>query len=53
MSVSTNLVDKLEGVDNFCTWKYRIACILEENDLLIFIKDNVPEPRDVTAKAKY
>jgi hypothetical protein len=53
MSASTKLVDKLEGVDNFCVWKYRIALILEENDLARFIKENVLEPVDATTKAKY
>jgi hypothetical protein len=47
------IVDKLEGVDNFCAWKYRIALILEDNYLAIFIKENVPEPVDATTKAKY
>jgi hypothetical protein len=53
MSVSTNLVDKLEGVDKFHAWKYRIALIIEENDLARFIKENVPEPAYATTKAKY
>ena len=53
MSVSTKLVDKLEGVDNFRAWKYRIALILEENDLARFIKENVQEPADATTKANY
>jgi hypothetical protein len=47
------LVDKLEGVENFCAWKYRIGLILEENDLARFIKENVPEPADAAAKAKH
>jgi hypothetical protein len=42
MSASTKLVDKIEGVDNFRAWKYRIALILEENDLARFIKEDVP-----------
>jgi hypothetical protein len=42
MSTSTKLVDKLEGVENFCSWKYRIALILEENDLARFVKEDVP-----------
>jgi hypothetical protein len=46
------LVDKLEGVDNFRAWKYRIALILEENDLARFIKD-VPEPTDGATKEKH
>jgi hypothetical protein len=44
MSSSTKLVDKLEGVENFCAWKYIIGLILEENDLEKFIKENIPEP---------
>jgi hypothetical protein len=38
MSASTKLVDKLEGVEIFCVWKYIIGLILEENDLAKFIK---------------
>jgi hypothetical protein len=53
MSASTKLVDKLEGVDNFHAWKYSISLIIEENDLAIFIKENVLEPTNATAKAKY
>jgi hypothetical protein len=53
MSASAKLVDKLEGVDNFRAWKYRIALILEENDLARFINENVPELVDATTKAKY
>jgi hypothetical protein len=53
MSTSTKLVDKLEGVDKFHAWKYRIALILEENDLARFIKENVPEYVDATTKEKY
>jgi hypothetical protein len=41
MSASTKLVDKLECMENFCAWKYRIGLILEENDLAKFIKENV------------
>jgi len=53
MSANTKLVDKLVGVENFRAWKYRIALILEENDLARFIKENVPEPVDAAAKAKH
>jgi hypothetical protein len=38
MSTSTNIVDKLECVENVCAWKYIIGIILEENDLEKFIK---------------
>jgi hypothetical protein len=52
MSVSTKLVEKLEGIDNFCAWKYRIGLILAENDLARFIKE-VEEPEDAIEKAKH
>jgi hypothetical protein len=38
MSASTKLVDKLECVEKLLAWKYRIALILEDNDLARFIK---------------
>jgi hypothetical protein len=50
MSASTKLVDKLEGMENFRAWKYRIELILEENDLTKFIKENVPEPEEEATK---
>jgi hypothetical protein len=53
MPASTKLVDKLEGVENFCAWKYKIGLILEENDLAKFIKENAPEPEEDAAKVKY
>jgi hypothetical protein len=53
MSASTKLVDKLEGVENFCAWKYRIGLILEENDLARFVKEEVLEPDDAADKAKH
>jgi hypothetical protein len=53
MSASTKLVDKLEGVENFHAWKYKISLILEENDLARFIKEDVPEPTDVVSKEKH
>ena len=53
MSASVKLVDKLEGVENFCAWKYRIGLILEENDLAIFIKEEVSELVDAAEKAKH
>ena len=53
MSTSTNIVDKLEGVENFHAWKYIIWIILEENDLSKFIKENVSEPEEEETKEKY
>ena len=40
MPSSTKLDEKLEGVENFCAWKYKIGPILKENDLVQFIKNN-------------
>jgi hypothetical protein len=53
MSASTNLVDKLEGVENLCSWKYRIGLILEENDLAKFVKEEVPKPVDAAEKENH
>ena len=43
MTISTNLDEKLEGVDNFRAWKYRVILVLEENDLEGFIEVDIPE----------
>jgi hypothetical protein len=53
MSASTKLVDKLEGVENFCAWKYRVGLTLEENDLPRFVKEEVPKPVDAADSAKH
>jgi hypothetical protein len=53
MSASTKLVEKLEGIDNFRAWKYRIGLILAKNDLARFIKEEVSEPKDAVEKAKH
>jgi hypothetical protein len=53
MSASTKLVEKLEGIDNFHAWKYRIGLILAENDLAKFIKEEVEKPEDAVEKAKH
>jgi hypothetical protein len=53
MSASTKLVEKLEGIDNFRVWKYRISLILAENDLSRFIKEEVEQPEDAVEKAKH
>jgi hypothetical protein len=53
MFASVKLFDKLEGVENFHAWKYRIGLILEENDLARFVKEEVSEPDDAAGKAKH
>jgi hypothetical protein len=49
---SNKLDEKLEGVENLRGWKYIIGLILEENDLVKFIKNNVPDPEENEAKEK-
>ena len=54
MAPSTKLEDKLEGIENFRAWKYRIGfIILRENDLDKYIKNEVPEPEEDEAKEKH
>ena len=36
--------DCLEGASKFIPWKYRVLLLLEENDLLRFLKEKVLEP---------
>ena len=37
--------DRLDGATNFISWKSGILLILEENDLLKFVNEKVPEPK--------
>ena len=53
MTLSTKLDEKLEGVDNFRAWKYRVMLILKEHDLEGFIEVDIPEPEGDKAKAKH
>jgi hypothetical protein len=53
MFASTKLVEKLEGIEKFRAWKYRIGLILAENDLEKFVKEEVEEPEDAVEKAKH
>ena len=53
MAPSTKLEDKIEGIENFRAWKYRIGLILQENDLDKYIKDKVAEPKEVEAKKNH
>ena len=53
MAPSTNLEDKLEGIENFLTWKYRIGLILRDNYLDKYNKNEVPKPEEDEAKEKH
>ena len=45
--------DRLDGTSNFSSWKSRVLLILKENDLLKFMNENVPEPKDEAEKAQW
>ena len=45
MTLSTKLEDKLEGIENFLAWNYRIGIIIRDNGLEKYIKDEVPEQK--------
>jgi hypothetical protein len=53
MMSSTKLDEKLEGPDNFRTWKYIISLVLEENDLSEYVMEEVAKPEEEEAKGKY
>ena len=53
MAPSTKLEDKLEGIENYRAWKYRMGLILKENDLEKYIKDEFAEPEEAEAKEKH
>ena len=53
MAPSTKLEDKLEGIENFRAWKYRIGLIVEENDVAKYMKEEVAEPEKDEAKEKH
>ena len=42
MSHHTKIDEKIEGADNFWSWKYRISLVLEENELDSYIHEEVP-----------
>jgi hypothetical protein len=53
MSTSMRVEDRLDGADNFRSWKHRIQLSLEENELLDHVKKMLPELKDEEAKAKF
>ena len=52
MTISTKLDEKLEGVDKFRAWKFKVMLILEENNLKGFIEEGIPEPEGDEDKTK-
>ena len=53
MSPSTKFEDKLECLENFLDWKYRIGLIVKDNGLEKYIKDEIAEPEEDEAKDKH
>jgi hypothetical protein len=46
MTTGTKIDEKLEGVENFRAWKYRLGLLLEEHDLERFVEEEVPESEE-------
>jgi hypothetical protein len=53
MSTSMRVEDRLDGADNYRSWKHRVLLILEKNELLDHVKQVLPEPKEEDAKAKF
>ena len=53
MALSTKIEDKMEGIENFQSWKYRIGIILRENDIDKYIKEEFAEPKEDEAREKH
>ena len=41
--INMKVEDRLERASNFIPWKSRVLLILEENDMLQFVKEKVPK----------
>ncbi len=53
ISSSIRLEDRLDGQESFRSWRSRLMIILEENDLLHYVKSIVVEPVEPTEKIAY
>jgi hypothetical protein len=45
--------DRIDGAENFRSWKQIILLILEENELLDHVKQVLPEPEEEEAKERH
>ena len=45
--------DRLDGDTNLVSWKHKVLLIVEENDLLKFVNEKVPEPEVEEAKSQW
>ena len=50
---NTNIEDKVEGVENFQAWNYRVLLVLEEHDLEEYVKGEVVEAKGDEDKATH
>ena len=50
---SLRLEDKLEGANNFRSWRTRILFVLEENEIQNHVKTEITEPEGEEKKTKY
>jgi hypothetical protein len=50
MSTNMRVEDRLDGADNFRSWKHQVLLIIEENELLDHIKEMLSEPEEEDAK---
>ena len=50
MATNMRVEDRLDGVDNFRTWKNKITLIIAENDLLNHVKEVLPKPKEEETK---
>jgi hypothetical protein len=53
MSTSMRVEDRLDGANNFRSWKHEVFLILEENDLLDHVMKDFPKSEDEEARAKF
>ena len=51
--IGMKVEDRLDGATNFISHKPRVLLILEENDLLKFVNEKVPEPETKEAKSQW
>ena len=53
MTTNLRVEDRLDGADNFRSWKHRTLLILKKKDLLNCVKEATLKPKEEEAKAKY
>ena len=51
--IGMKVEDRLDRTSNIKSWKSMVLLILEENDLLKFVNENVPEPEEEAEKAQW